>query len=127
MVKFRRLRWAGFVVRMDEGRSAFKILTGTPTGKRPLGNKKEKRKKERKKERKEVNTMMISRAFSSTISNLLTSSITINKSMMNFMKLPWNRNYYGSLVNVVNEPLGSTSQSWLFFYNKTAHKNPCYT
>ena len=22
---------------MDEGRSAFKILTGTPTGKRPLG------------------------------------------------------------------------------------------
>ena len=24
------------VARMEEGRSAFKILTGTPTGKRPL-------------------------------------------------------------------------------------------
>ena len=33
----RRLRWAGHVARMEEGRSAFKILTGTPTGKRPLG------------------------------------------------------------------------------------------
>ena len=32
-----RFRWAGHVTRMDEGRSAFKILTGKPTGKRPLG------------------------------------------------------------------------------------------
>ena len=31
------LRWAGHVARMEEGRSAFKILTGKPTGKRPLG------------------------------------------------------------------------------------------
>ena len=30
------MRWAGHVARMDEGRSAFKILTSTPTGKRPL-------------------------------------------------------------------------------------------
>ena len=37
MIKFRRLRWAGHVARMEEGRSAFKILTGKPTGKRPLG------------------------------------------------------------------------------------------
>ena len=28
---------AGLVARMEEGRSAFKILTGKPTGKRPLG------------------------------------------------------------------------------------------
>ena len=28
---------AGHVVRMEEGRSTFKILTGKPTGKRPLG------------------------------------------------------------------------------------------
>ena len=34
---FRRLRWAGHAARMEEGRSALKILTGTPTGKRPLG------------------------------------------------------------------------------------------
>jgi hypothetical protein len=31
------LRWAGHVARMDEGRSAFKILMGKPTGNRPLG------------------------------------------------------------------------------------------
>ena len=37
VIKFRRLRWADHVARMEEGRSAFKILTGTSTGKRPLG------------------------------------------------------------------------------------------
>ena len=37
MIKSRRLRWAGHTARMEEGRSAFKILTGKPTGKRPLG------------------------------------------------------------------------------------------
>ena len=31
-----RLRWAGHVARMEEGRSAFKILIGKSTGKRPL-------------------------------------------------------------------------------------------
>ena len=37
LIESRRLRWAGHVLRMEEGSSAFKILTGTPTGKRPLG------------------------------------------------------------------------------------------
>ena len=37
MIKSRRLRWAGHVVRLEEGRSAFKIVTGKPTRKRPLG------------------------------------------------------------------------------------------
>ena len=37
MIKSRRWRWAGRVATMEEGRSAFKILTGKPTGKRPLG------------------------------------------------------------------------------------------
>ena len=37
MIKYRRLRWAGHVARMEEGRSAFKILKDKPTGKRPLG------------------------------------------------------------------------------------------
>ena len=36
-IKSRNLRWAGHVARMEEGKSAFKILTGKPTGKRPLG------------------------------------------------------------------------------------------
>ena len=37
VIKIRRLRWAGHVARMEEGMSAFKILTGTPARKRPLG------------------------------------------------------------------------------------------
>ena len=37
MIKYRRLRWAGHVARMEEDRNAFKILTGKPTGKIPLG------------------------------------------------------------------------------------------
>ena len=38
MIRSRRLRWAGQVARTEEeGRSAFKIVTGNPTGKRPLG------------------------------------------------------------------------------------------
>ena len=37
MIKSRSLRWAGHVARTEEGRSAFKVLTGKPTGKRPLG------------------------------------------------------------------------------------------
>ena len=37
MIKFRRLRWVEHVARMEECRSAFKILKGTPTGRRPLG------------------------------------------------------------------------------------------
>jgi hypothetical protein len=34
MIESKRLRWAGHVARMQEGRSAFKIFTGTPAGKR---------------------------------------------------------------------------------------------
>ena len=37
MIKSERLRWAGHIARMEEGRNVFKILTGTPTGKRSLG------------------------------------------------------------------------------------------
>ena len=37
VIKSTRLRWAGHVARIEEGRSDFKILTGKPTGKRPLG------------------------------------------------------------------------------------------
>ena len=37
VIKSRRLRWAGHVARMEDGRSALKILTGKPTGKRPSG------------------------------------------------------------------------------------------
>ena len=37
VIKSTRFRWAGHVMRMEEGTSAFKILRGTPTGNRPLG------------------------------------------------------------------------------------------
>ena len=36
MIKSRRLKWAENIARMEEGKSHFKILTGEPTGKRPL-------------------------------------------------------------------------------------------
>ena len=37
MIKSRRLTWAGHLAKMEESKSAFKILTGKPTRKRPLG------------------------------------------------------------------------------------------
>ena len=37
VIKTRRLKWAEHVTRLEESRSAFKILEGKPTGKRPVG------------------------------------------------------------------------------------------
>jgi hypothetical protein len=37
MLKSRRMRWAGHVARMGEGRSVHSVLVGKPEGKRPLG------------------------------------------------------------------------------------------
>jgi len=37
VIKLRRMRWAGHVARMWEGRGVFRILDGTPEGKRLLG------------------------------------------------------------------------------------------
>ena len=37
MIKSIRLRWAGHLARMGEGRGSLKIVSGKPTGKRPLG------------------------------------------------------------------------------------------
>jgi len=37
VVKSRRMRWAGHVVRMGEGRVVHRVLLGKPAGKRPLG------------------------------------------------------------------------------------------
>ena len=37
VIKSRRLRLSDHVTRMKEGRSAFKIVTGIPAGKRHLG------------------------------------------------------------------------------------------
>ena len=36
VIKSRRMRWAGYVTRMEEGRGVHKVLVGKPEGKRPL-------------------------------------------------------------------------------------------
>jgi hypothetical protein len=37
VIKSRRMRWAGHVARMGEGRGVYMVLVGKPGGKRPLG------------------------------------------------------------------------------------------
>jgi hypothetical protein len=37
VIKAKRLRWAGHVAHMGEGRSVYRVLVGKPEGKRPLG------------------------------------------------------------------------------------------
>jgi len=37
VIKSRRMRWAGHVVLMEEGRGVYRVLVGKPEGKRPLG------------------------------------------------------------------------------------------
>jgi hypothetical protein len=39
VIKSRRMRWAGHVARMGEGRGAYRVLVGRPEGKRPLGRR----------------------------------------------------------------------------------------
>jgi hypothetical protein len=37
VIKSRRIRWAGHVTRMGEGRGVYRVLVWRPEGKRPLG------------------------------------------------------------------------------------------
>jgi hypothetical protein len=37
VIKSRRMRWAGHVAHMREGRVVYRVLVGKPEGKRPLG------------------------------------------------------------------------------------------
>jgi hypothetical protein len=37
IIKSRRMRWMGHVARMREKRNMYRLLVGTPEGKRPLG------------------------------------------------------------------------------------------
>jgi hypothetical protein len=37
VIKSRRIKWAGHVTRMGEGRGVYRVLVGRPDGKRPLG------------------------------------------------------------------------------------------
>jgi hypothetical protein len=38
-IKSRRMRWAGHVARMGEGRNVYRVVVGKPDGKRPLGRR----------------------------------------------------------------------------------------
>jgi hypothetical protein len=37
VIKSRRMKWAGHVARMEDGRCVYRVLVGRPEGKRPLG------------------------------------------------------------------------------------------
>jgi hypothetical protein len=37
VIKSRRIRWAGYVARMEEKRESYRILVGRPEGRRPVG------------------------------------------------------------------------------------------
>jgi hypothetical protein len=37
VIESRRMRWAGHVAHMEEGRGVYRVLVGRPEGKRPLG------------------------------------------------------------------------------------------
>jgi hypothetical protein len=37
VIKSSRIRWAGHVAHMGEGRDVYRVLVGRPEGKRPLG------------------------------------------------------------------------------------------
>ena len=78
VIKSRRMRWAGHVARMVEGRTAFKIFTGTYAGKRPSG---------RPRRRWEDNI------------RLHLKEIGINT--RNWVGLAQNRDYWIALVNAV--------------------------
>jgi hypothetical protein len=43
VIKSRRMRWAGHVARMGEGRDVFRVLVGRPEGWRPLGRPRRRR------------------------------------------------------------------------------------
>jgi hypothetical protein len=42
VIKSRRMRWAGHVACMGEGRCVYRVLVGSPKGKRPLGRRRRK-------------------------------------------------------------------------------------
>jgi hypothetical protein len=75
-IKSRRQRWADHVARIEECRSALKILTGKPIGKRPLG---------RPRHKWEDNIRMDLR------------EISIN--MRNWVNFAQDRDYWRTLVN----------------------------
>jgi hypothetical protein len=53
-IKSRRMRWAGHVARMGEGRNVYRVFVGKPGGKRPLARPRHKWKDEIKMDLREI-------------------------------------------------------------------------
>jgi hypothetical protein len=53
-IKSRRMRWAGHVARMGEGRKVYRVLVGKPGGKRPLGRPRRRREDEIRMDLREI-------------------------------------------------------------------------
>ena len=78
VIKSRRMRWAGNVARMEEGRGVRKVLVGKSEGKRPLG---------RPRRRWEDNIKMDLRE--------------VGRCCGDWMELAEDRNRWGALVSMV--------------------------
>jgi hypothetical protein len=53
-IKSRRMRWAGHVARMGEGRNVYRVLMGKPEGRRPLERPRRRGEKEIKLELRDI-------------------------------------------------------------------------
>jgi hypothetical protein len=91
MIKSRRMRWAGHVARMGEGRVVYRVLVGKPEGKRPL---------ERPRRRWDDNIKMNLR------------EISING--VNWIQLAQERVQWRTFVNTVMNLRGSIKKSGYF-------------
>ena len=54
VIKFRIIRWAGYVERMGERRVIYRVVVGKPEGKRPLGRPRSRREDNIKMDLREV-------------------------------------------------------------------------
>jgi hypothetical protein len=58
VIKSRRMRWAGHITLMGEGRGVYRVLVGRPEGKRPLGRPRRRWKDNIKMELREQGSMV---------------------------------------------------------------------
>jgi hypothetical protein len=56
VIKSRRMRWAGHVACMGEGRGVYRVLVGRPKGKKPLGRPKRGQEDNIKRDLREIQT-----------------------------------------------------------------------
>jgi hypothetical protein len=92
VIKSRRMRWAGHVARMGEGRGVYKVLVGRPEGKRPLG---------RPRRRWDDNIKMDTRE--------------IGIHGVNLIRLAQDRDQWRVFCEHGNEPSGSNKENRLLF------------